>query len=231
VLTSAGLSTPFRYGGASGCQTDADTGLVLMGHRYYDTRIGRFISQDPAGDGDNWYVYCRNNPVDNTDPSGLFDGSPPADGQWGFNSGTMSDTASALGQVQSDSLSSYSTYASTVNLYLNRYTSYDNGQSSQLTGQWLIAPWMLGGGFCNLSRYPSHEDQPESLGHYLLRQFLSGGQADNHHLGPPAGLFGSNPNVAKNQINTNAKGGRAAAKSLFRKLSKGKKVLDLLHKC
>ena len=61
----------FGYGGANGCQTDADTGLVLMGHRYYDPRTGRFISQDPAGDGDNWYAYCGNDPMDGVDPSGL----------------------------------------------------------------------------------------------------------------------------------------------------------------
>ncbi len=72
ILTS-NLATPFRYGGAGGCQTDPDTGLVLMGHRYYDSRIGRFLTQDPAGDGDNWYAYCGNDPVDNTDPEGLDD--------------------------------------------------------------------------------------------------------------------------------------------------------------
>ncbi len=61
----------FGYGGGSGCQTDADTGLVLMGHRYYDSRQGRFISQDPAGDGDNWYEYADNSPTNEIDPSGL----------------------------------------------------------------------------------------------------------------------------------------------------------------
>jgi len=96
VLTSAGLSTPFRYGGANGCQTDADIGLVLMGHRYYDTRIGRFISQDPAGDGDNWYAYAGNDPVDNTDPEGLW---CPTPGEWSVNGGAMSDATSAMGQA------------------------------------------------------------------------------------------------------------------------------------
>jgi len=71
VLTTAGLATPFRYGGASGCQTDADIGLVLMGHCYYDTRIGRFLSQDPAGAGSNWYAYADNDPVNSADPLGL----------------------------------------------------------------------------------------------------------------------------------------------------------------
>jgi len=81
-LSAAGnVGTPFRFGGGNGCQTDADIGLVLMGHRYYDTRIGRFISQDPAGDGDNWYAYAGNDPVNGTDPSGLKM-KPIGNGYW-----------------------------------------------------------------------------------------------------------------------------------------------------
>ena len=74
--TSLGASgtdlSAFGYGGGNGCQTDADTGVVLMGHRYYDTRIGRFISQDPVQAGSNWYSYAGNNPTNNTDPTGLI---------------------------------------------------------------------------------------------------------------------------------------------------------------
>jgi len=72
LLAAAGnVGTPFRFGGGNGCQTDADSGLVLMGHRYYDTRIGRFISQDPVRSGGNWYAYASNSPVNSVDPSGL----------------------------------------------------------------------------------------------------------------------------------------------------------------
>jgi N-acetylmuramoyl-L-alanine amidase len=39
--------------------------------RYYDTAQGRFISEDPAEDGLNWYAYCGNNPLRFVDPSGL----------------------------------------------------------------------------------------------------------------------------------------------------------------
>ena len=72
VTATGGTSaTPFKFGGGNGCQTDADFGIVLMGHRYYDTRIGRFLTQDPIGDGDNWYAYCGNNPTNEIDPMGL----------------------------------------------------------------------------------------------------------------------------------------------------------------
>jgi hypothetical protein len=43
-----------------------------MRARYYDPALGRFISQDPARDGNNWYAYCDNNPVNTTDPTGKF---------------------------------------------------------------------------------------------------------------------------------------------------------------
>jgi RHS repeat-associated protein len=31
-------------------------------NRYYDSSLGRFISEDPVKDGVNWYVYEGNNP-------------------------------------------------------------------------------------------------------------------------------------------------------------------------
>ncbi len=49
------------------------TGLIYFGARYYDPRIGRFITTDPSGmsDGPNVYLYCRNNPVNLMDAWGL----------------------------------------------------------------------------------------------------------------------------------------------------------------
>jgi RHS repeat-associated protein len=42
--------------------------------RYYDPKIGRFISEDPIGfdGGINFYPYVENNPINYTDPSGNF---------------------------------------------------------------------------------------------------------------------------------------------------------------
>ena len=58
---------PFEYCGE---YTDLSSGLIYLRNRYYDPSIGRFISEDPAKDGLNWYVYCGNNPVRYIDPSG-----------------------------------------------------------------------------------------------------------------------------------------------------------------
>ncbi|MDP2922091.1 MAG: RHS repeat-associated core domain-containing protein [Candidatus Omnitrophota bacterium] len=50
------------------------TGFVYFGARYYDPRIGRFITPDPLGmiDGPNMYLYCKNDPVNAIDPLGLW---------------------------------------------------------------------------------------------------------------------------------------------------------------
>ncbi|MBL8065430.1 MAG: hypothetical protein JNM34_06175 [Chthonomonadaceae bacterium] len=61
------------FGGGFGYQSDSDTGLQLLGHRYYDPTTGRFLSRDPAKDGPNWYAYCLNDPVNGADPSGLWE--------------------------------------------------------------------------------------------------------------------------------------------------------------
>ncbi|MCW3099802.1 MAG: repeat-containing protein [Chthonomonadaceae bacterium] len=68
--------TPFGFVGKGQYQTDNDSGLILLGHRYYDASVGRFISSDPAKAGTNWYAYCDNNPLKKTDPLGLKPPSP-----------------------------------------------------------------------------------------------------------------------------------------------------------
>ncbi|MHB9038434.1 MAG: RHS repeat-associated core domain-containing protein [Armatimonadota bacterium] len=43
-----------------------------MRARWMDPITGRFISEDPAKDGGNWYTYCDNNVTNQVDPTGLF---------------------------------------------------------------------------------------------------------------------------------------------------------------
>ena len=40
---------PFGFAGGHGYEEDANTGLKLLGHRYYDPSTGRFLTRDPAG--------------------------------------------------------------------------------------------------------------------------------------------------------------------------------------
>ena len=70
---------PFRYCGE---YMDAESGLIYLRNRYYDPSVGRFITEDPAKDGANWYVYCGNNPVNRWDPLGYLDTGYDANGIW-----------------------------------------------------------------------------------------------------------------------------------------------------
>jgi RHS repeat-associated protein len=50
---------------------DEDSGLIYLRNRYYDAEMGRFVSRDLLFPyGANNYIYCRNNPVLYTDPTG-----------------------------------------------------------------------------------------------------------------------------------------------------------------
>ncbi|MGE0002163.1 MAG: RHS repeat-associated core domain-containing protein [Fimbriimonadaceae bacterium] len=62
---------PVGHAGRFGYQTET-SGLLLLGHRYYDPSLGRFLTRDPIGDGSNWYAYCANDPTGSADPTGLL---------------------------------------------------------------------------------------------------------------------------------------------------------------
>jgi RHS repeat-associated protein len=74
VLASSGTwNGPFGYGGQYGYQEDR-SGLMLLGHRYYDSSTGRFLTRDPIKDGRNWYSYGAGSSSSTTsyDPTGLL---------------------------------------------------------------------------------------------------------------------------------------------------------------
>ncbi len=62
----------------TGQEEDSSSKLYYYGARYYDPQLGRFITpdtfiQDPSDpQAYNRYAYCRNNPINFTDPTGHF---------------------------------------------------------------------------------------------------------------------------------------------------------------
>ncbi len=70
VASSGTPQGPFGFAGGCGYQEDADSGLKLLGHRYYDPSTGRFLTRDPVKDGRNWYGYAGNKPTIAVDPDG-----------------------------------------------------------------------------------------------------------------------------------------------------------------
>ncbi|MBR6519049.1 MAG: RHS repeat-associated core domain-containing protein, partial [Oscillospiraceae bacterium] len=66
--------SPFGYAGE---YLDKENGEIYLRARYYSSANGRFVTEDPAKYGTNWYSYCENNPVTQIDRMGL---SPSTDG-------------------------------------------------------------------------------------------------------------------------------------------------------
>jgi RHS repeat-associated protein len=65
------LTNPFKY---TGREHESETGLQYYRARYYDSSIGRFLSEDPMGfkAGFNFYDYVGNDPIRYGDPLGLL---------------------------------------------------------------------------------------------------------------------------------------------------------------
>jgi RHS repeat-associated protein len=71
TTTSTGAlanTNPWHYAGS---WTDAATGYLKLGARYYNPTTGRFTQPDPSGVEANTYNYASFNPVNSADPSGL----------------------------------------------------------------------------------------------------------------------------------------------------------------
>jgi RHS repeat-associated protein len=91
---TGGRTTGMGYGGTgdtnrtkfTGYERDAETGLDFAQARFYGNIQGRFTSPDPFSASAviadpqtfNRYAYCRNNPVNSTDPTGMIDHSVAA---------------------------------------------------------------------------------------------------------------------------------------------------------
>ncbi|MEN6318468.1 MAG: RHS repeat-associated core domain-containing protein [Syntrophaceae bacterium] len=71
ITPSGGINQPYTY---TAREYDTETGLCFYRARYYDPKVGRFITKDPisfSGGDVNLYSYVSNDPVNWIDPLGL----------------------------------------------------------------------------------------------------------------------------------------------------------------
>jgi RHS repeat-associated protein len=122
--------------GYTGHVNDPDSGLVYMQARYYDPAVGRFLSVDPAapmpGNEFNFsrYAYANNNPIGNTDPTGMDDCGPGC-----MKMRALSDWFSGVGQRLMSSLGQQSATApmaqmSVMNTYITGSADNDLATAS-----------------------------------------------------------------------------------------------------
>ncbi len=57
--------------GFNGKQFDSRDGTYNYGFRSYSPSLGIFVTEDPIQDGENWYSYCKGDPVNYADALGL----------------------------------------------------------------------------------------------------------------------------------------------------------------
>lgn len=70
ITQTGSISQPYAF---TGREYDSETGMYFYRARYYDPKVGRFVTKDPIGfeGGDvNLYNYVFANPVNLNDPSG-----------------------------------------------------------------------------------------------------------------------------------------------------------------
>ena len=96
VIASSAISAPWLF---TGRRYDRESGLYHYRARTYSAELGRFLQMDPikfdAGDP-NIFRYVGNDPVNGTDPSGLW-------GFFGFGGGSVEAGAGSGGGAQAAS--------------------------------------------------------------------------------------------------------------------------------
>jgi RHS repeat-associated protein len=96
-------STPFLYNGRFGVVTEAASGCLHMRARWYNPRMRRFLSSDPAGFDGGWnmFAYGNGNPLAMVDPFGLGARSSNESGFWtdSYMNDSRQKTAALTAQV------------------------------------------------------------------------------------------------------------------------------------
>ena len=91
TASSGSLANRLQY---TAREFDPETNLQFSRARYYDLSSGRFVSEDPLGfkAGANFYGYVWNNPINRSDPTGLYT-------LQGFSGAQAAQMSIAIGQL------------------------------------------------------------------------------------------------------------------------------------
>ena len=143
------LTNPYLF---TGRRFDIETGLYYYRARYYNPYIGRFLQTDPVGydNGINWYVYCGNNPLGRTDPSGLAWVGDPNDPIWiqeyasSCGPATVMNALAELGIQYNDEATIRGMFEDLINLPSPRGVQIKRGYDGRIWGQELTGNGVTG---------------------------------------------------------------------------------------
>lgn len=154
IDTGPGTFLDSAYRGYLGAAKDATNKISDLGARQYEFTAGRFLSVDPLLDPAdpqslNGYTYADNNPVTNTDPSGLMlmgvDGFEPASRNAQFERQTEAN--SAIADSYSIALNDWTTgHRATSPGSFSGYSKRMNGALKEHVGNpWDFVKWVAHG--------------------------------------------------------------------------------------
>jgi RHS repeat-associated protein len=136
-----------RYCANLGHREDSESGLTYMRARYYEPWTGRFLSEDPARYGPNFFIYASNNCTTLADPNGCSPLPTDTEGWMRWIIARYGDFQEMMSLPQMQILQAGASACSMLALLAARVDTAGNILSiSGLANPWIasIVPWLPG---------------------------------------------------------------------------------------